>query len=92
MRIATVMNKAARRLELVLRVLWHGDYWTPHVNEMLRERETNEYRLARMGYEATVARIDLANMNRWRERALAAEAKVERMRAIVRARKGARLP
>ena len=56
------------------------------MNELLRERETAEYRIARVGYEATVARIDLANMDRWRERALAAERKVEKFQKIVRQR------
>lgn len=86
MKIAAFMDKVARRIELVMRVLWSGDYWTPHVNELLRAQETQEYRIARVGYEATIARIDLANMNRWRERALAAERKVEKFQKIVRQR------
>jgi hypothetical protein len=80
------MARLAYRMELALRVLWSGDYWTAHVNELLREREASEYRIARVGYEATIARIDLANMNRWRERALSAERKVEQFQKIVRQR------
>lgn len=46
----------------------------------------SDYRISRLEYELDLARIDLVNMNRWRERALAAESKVERTRAILRQR------
>lgn len=69
--------------------LWcirHSDELIQSLDQIKLDLVTMDHQRALMQYERDVARIDLANMNRWRERAQAAERKVDKFQTIIRQR------
>jgi hypothetical protein len=78
--------KAQGWIERKLWCIRHSKELMSSLDQVKLDLVTIDHQRSLMQYERDIARIDLANMNRWKERALAAERKVERNRAILKQR------